>query len=132
MDIARRELLQGILVALLGAGWCASAAQQQKAPPATARGRRGWYGGRRRRRGLRDPFHGVKIGTTGRVIRIGETNPRIKDPIGGNEAQIKTLHDQAFGSGSTSQTSVMSDRLAEMLFDRWKQSSTNAATGVQP
>jgi hypothetical protein len=126
MNIARRRFLLGILAILFGTRVIAAAAQQQSTNAGRLRGRRGGGSGRWRRRGLRDPFQGTKIGTTGRVIRIGQTNPRIKDPIGGSEDQIQALHDKAFGAGSTSQSSPMSDRLAELLFERWKESTTNA------
>jgi hypothetical protein len=79
------------------------------------KGHRGRHGSRR--------SGGFTVHTSGNILRIGQRNPDIKDPIGGNEGMIPAMHAKAFGGPRAS--AGMSDAIAEILMQRWAESLTN-------
>lgn len=117
----RRNLL--LLIATFLAGACLPVAAKPK-------GKGGRYPGRGRglRRRPRNYQHTVT--TSGSILRIGEKNPRLKDTIGGNEWMIPNLHQQAFDRPRPT-TAIMSDQITQMLFDRWKSSTSNGLPNVR-
>ena len=104
--------------------------------PAWCRSRRNSRGRGRGRWRTPNPLSSLPTARhTGRIVRLGDENPRIKDGIGSSSNTVATLHEQAKEAMARQgqyrgPTIAGSDEIADILVEKWEAAGSNRLQNV--